>query len=68
MPGRLELNRERQLTPPDARQQLLAGLDGTLGPAMLLRFEAVHVDRQLRRRDDIGKINEFPARKLSAIA
>ena len=35
---------------------------------MLLRFEAVHVHRQLRRSHDVGKINEFPARELGAIA
>jgi hypothetical protein len=35
---------------------------------MLLRLETVHVHRQLRRSDDVGKINELPARELRAIA
>src|SRR5437667_1193777 len=67
MPGRLELDRKGKLTAPDARQQFLTCLNGTLRPTMLLRLEAVHVHRQLRRCYDVGKINEFPAGKLSAI-
>ena len=35
---------------------------------MLLGFEAVHVHRQLSRRDDVGKKDEFPAGELRAIA
>src|SRR5215831_52990 len=68
MPGGLELDRERQPTAPDARQQFLARLNRTLGPAMLLRLEAIHVHRQLRRSYHIGEINEFPPRQLSPIA
>ena len=36
-----------------ARQQLAAGLDGALGPAVLLRLEGVHLDRQLGRRHQV---------------
>ena len=57
-----------QFAAPNPRQKFFAGLDRALGPAMLLRFEAVHVDRQLRRRDNVGKENKFPTRELSAIA
>ena len=58
---------ERQLAPPNRRQQFFAGLDRTFRPAMLLRLEAVHVHRQLRRRDDVGKEDKFPARELRAV-
>src|SRR5262249_12073295 len=68
MAGGLELDRERQLTAPDARQQFLARLDRTFGPAMLLRLEAIHVHWQLRWSYHVGEINEFPPGKLSAIA
>src|SRR5215472_9139498 len=63
-----ELNRKRKLAAPDCRQQLLARLNRTFGPAMLLRLEAVHVHRQLGGSDHIRKVNEFPARELGAIA
>ena len=52
---------------PDCGQQFLARLDRTLGPAMLLRLETVHIYWQFRRRNDIGKINKLPAGELSAI-
>src|SRR6476646_10910648 len=65
--GGLDLNSERQITAPDGGQQFLAGLDRALRPAMLLRLEAVHVDRQFRRRDNIREKNKFPARELGAI-
>src|ERR1051325_8271592 len=35
---------------------------------MLLRLEAVHVYRQLRRRHYVRKVNKFPASELGAIA
>src|SRR4051812_48546079 len=34
---------------------------------MLLGFEAIHINRQLGRCDDIGKEDEFPSGKLRAI-
>src|SRR6266481_6737499 len=67
MSGSLELDRKGQLATPDTWQQFLTCLNGPLRPAMLLRLEAVHVHWQLRRRYDVGKIDEFPARKLSTI-
>src|SRR5919198_3080556 len=68
MPGRLQLDKEGQVAAPDARQKFLARLDGTFGPAMLLRFETVHVHRQLGRRDHVGEENKSPALELRAIA
>jgi hypothetical protein len=35
---------------------------------MLLRFEAIHIDWQFSRRDDIRQKNEFPTDELGAIA
>src|SRR5689334_5621086 len=67
MAGGLELDQQRQLASPDGGQKFFAGLDRALGPAMLLRLEAVHVDRQLRRRNDIRQENELPAGQLRAI-
>src|SRR6476659_5020342 len=34
---------------------------------MLLRLEAVHIDRQFRRGDYVRQKNKFPARQLRAI-
>ena len=34
---------------------------------MLLRFEAVHIHRQLGRRDHVRQKDKFPARQLSAV-
>ena len=64
----LELDRQGQRAAPDAREQFFAGLDRPFGPAMLLRFEAVHVDRQFCRRHDIVEENKLPAFELRAIA
>jgi hypothetical protein len=50
---------ERQFAAPDRGQQLFAGLDRALRPAMLLGLEPVHVDRELRGRDDVGKENKL---------
>src|SRR5437867_8893260 len=68
MTGCFQLDEKGQLTAPDCRQKLLARLDRAFGPAMLLRFEPVHVHRQLRRRHYVGQKNKSPAGKLSAIA
>src|ERR1041384_128195 len=68
MAGGLGFNREGQFTTPNSRQQLFAGLDGPFGPAMLLRFETIHVHRQFGGRHEIGKENEFPTDQLRAIA
>ena len=66
--GRLDLDRQREIAPPDARKKFFAGLDRAFRPAMLLRFEAVHVDRQFRRRHDIGQEDKLPALELRAVA
>src|SRR5712691_9277969 len=67
MTGRFHLNGEWQLAAPNPRQEFLAGLNGTFGPAMLLRLESIHVHRQFRRRDHVGEKNKFPARELRAV-
>src|SRR5690348_3943619 len=51
----------------DARKDFEGGLHQALGPARLLGFEGVHLDGQLGGAINFGKINEFPAAKLSAI-
>src|SRR4026207_1228074 len=67
MAGRLQLDRHRQLTPPNFRQQFFAGLNGAFRPTMLLRLEAIHIDRQFRRGHNVGKKDKFPPRQLRAI-
>src|SRR5205823_1060248 len=61
MTGCLQLDRQRQLTPPNFRKQFLAGLDGAFRPTMLLRLEAIHIDRQLRRGNNVGEENKLPS-------
>src|SRR6266566_5360145 len=68
MPGGFDLDWKRKLSAPDRRQQFLARLDRTFSPAVLLGLEAIHVDRQLGWRNNICKIDKFPANKLGAIA
>src|SRR5436190_4481620 len=68
MTGRFGFDREWQIASPNARQQFLARLNRSLGPAMLLRFETIHVDRQLGRRHHVREKNKFPANELRAIA
>ena len=65
---RLGLDLERQVRLQDARQQLAAGLDRALRPAVLLRLEGVHLDRHFRRRDEVLHEHEPPAPELGAIA
>src|SRR5437588_266315 len=55
MAGRFRFDRERKFAAPNLRQQFLASLDRTLGPAMLLGLKTIHVDRQFGRRDDVGE-------------
>jgi hypothetical protein len=68
MTGRFSFDRERQVASPNPRQQFLAGLNRAFGPTMLLGLEAVHVDRQFRGRNNVGKENKFPTSELGAIA
>src|SRR4051812_10438681 len=68
MEKRLSFHAERNVGSQNFRQELPARLDRTLRPAMLLRLERVHLDRNLRRRDDIGQEDEPPASELGAIA
>src|SRR6185295_8596239 len=59
---------ERLIRLQDARHQLHERLDRSLRPAMLLRLEGVHLDREFRGRDVILDENELPAAKLGAVA
>src|SRR5437867_2235294 len=68
MPRGLELDRKWKLAAPNCGQQFLAGLDGSLCPAMLLRFKPVHVHWELSGRYNIGQVNKSPAHELGAIA
>ena len=49
------------------REDFFGGLHQALGPAGLLRFEAVHVYRQLGRALDVRQIQKLPAFQLRAI-
>jgi hypothetical protein len=51
----------------DPRQQLAAGLDGPLRPAVLLRLERVHLDRHLGRRETSGRNTNFHPFELRAV-
>src|SRR5579862_203963 len=68
MRGRLDLDPEGQFALPDAWKELLAGLDGALGPAVLLAFEAVHVNGQLGGGYEIGQEDKFPTLHLRPVA
>jgi hypothetical protein len=63
----LDLHLERQIGRQDVRQQLAARLDRPLGPAVLLRFERIHLDRHFGRRDEIRQEQELPSTKLRAV-
>src|SRR5205085_6773828 len=57
----------RNIGAQHAGQDLLRGLDQTLGPAGLLGLERGHFDRQLGGTFHILEIFEFPALELAAI-
>ena len=61
------LDAKRQVGAQNARQQLAAGLNRALRPAVLLRLERVHLHRHFRRRDEIRHEHELPAPELRAI-
>src|SRR5438477_9921296 len=67
MAGRLQLDRHRQLAPPNFRQQFFAGLNGDFRPTMLLRLEAIRIDRQSCRGHNGGEEDKYTARQLRAI-
>ena len=48
-------------------QNLLAGLDQSLGPARLLRLECRHLHRQFGRTLHVLQVNELPSLELGAI-
>src|SRR3979411_1532650 len=65
--GRFHFDRERQLAAPNPGQEFLASLNGTFGPAMLLRLKPIHIHRQFRRCYHVGEKNKFPIRELRAV-
>ena len=65
---RFDLDLQRLVRTQDPRQQLHAGLDRALRPAVLLRLEGVHFHRHFRRRDDVREEHEPPADELGAVA
>src|SRR5262249_54482108 len=68
MASRFRFDGEWKVASPNTGQEFLARLNGTFGPAVLLRFETVHVYRQFGRRDDVGQENKFPTGQLRAVA
>src|SRR5256885_10826285 len=68
MPRGLKFDRKWKPAAPNCGQQFFASLDGSLCPAMLLRFKPVHVHWELSGRYNISQINKFPAHQLGAIA
>src|SRR5262249_9637831 len=53
MEGRFQLDAKRRIRPPDRRKELPRDLDRTFDPAVLLRLERVHLDRELARASDV---------------
>ena len=68
MQERLRLDAQRRVGPQHRRQHLPARLDRALGPAVLLRLERAHLDRQFGRRHDVGQEDEPPAGELRPVA
>jgi hypothetical protein len=68
MEERFRFDPPRCVRVQNPRHQFQERLNRSLGPAMLLRFERIHLDRQLRRRDMIVHEDELPATQLGAIA
>jgi len=65
---RLGLDAQRKIGTQDTRQHLAAGLDRSLGPAVLLRLERIHLHRHLGGRDQVLQEDEAPAAQLRAVA
>ena len=61
------LRLERNFSLNDFPDEFFSRLDGTLRPTVLLGFERVDFDGQLRRRDDVRQENELPALHLGAV-
>ena len=53
---------------PDPRQDLEAGLDGALGPALLLGLESVHLLGEFCWDDEIRQEEKAPSFQLCAVA
>src|SRR5712691_3813862 len=61
-----QLYAQRQRRAPDSPVQLEPNLQHTLGPAPLLRFEGIDVDRDFRRGFFVQQIDKPPAHQLRA--
>ena len=68
MEERFRLDPERLVRAQDPRQQLEARLDRAFRPAVLLRLERVHLDRDFGRGHDVGQEHEAPAGQLRPVA
>src|SRR2546428_11459445 len=68
MPCGLKFDRKWKPAAPNCGQQFLAGLDGSLCPAMLLRFKPVHIYWKFSGSYNVRKKDKFPTDKLGAIA
>jgi len=68
MPRGLKFDRKWKPAAPNCGQQFLAGLDGSLCPAMLLRFKPVHIHWKFSGGYNVRKKDKFPTDKLGAIA
>src|SRR5208337_3688071 len=66
IPG-FDLGMQRGIAAQYARQNFFPGLDESLSPARLLRFESGHLNRQLGGTFDILQVNKLPAFELGAI-
>ena len=58
---------ERSFALPDVDEDFFTDLDGAFGPAVLLAFEAFHINGELGRSGDVVEEDEFPAFKLSSV-
>lgn len=56
------------ITSKDGWEDFFADLNGAFGPAVLLAFEAVHINRKLGGSIDVVKEDEAPAFELGAVA
>ncbi len=65
---RLQLHGQRELGPPQARQQLPGGLDTALRPSSLLELQRAELGRKLRRDLHVVPIHEPPPAQLCPVA
>jgi hypothetical protein len=59
---------KRDITSPNGREDFFADLDRSFCPAMLLAFEAVHIDREFGGCFNVIEKNKAPSLELGSIA